>query len=66
MSEQSAHEPHPIGAWFQFTPQERVVIIGILAIALVGLTARYLHQRSLKPEPREAPVLLTPEPEASR
>jgi hypothetical protein len=38
-------------SWFDLTGQERWFVGGILAIALVGLFARYLHLRSEKPAP---------------
>lgn len=37
-------------AWFDLTAQERVLVAGILAIALVGVAARYLYLRSEKAE----------------
>ena len=42
-------------AWFSMTPDERLVIAGVLTIALVGLSARYWHLKHLKPEPYEPP-----------
>lgn len=41
--------------WFAVTPQERALLFGILAVALIGLTARYLHLRASEPIPLEAP-----------
>ncbi len=38
-------------AWLDLTLQERKFLLGILAIALVGLAARYLHLRNQQPEP---------------
>ena len=38
-------------SWFDLAPSERKFIAGILAIALVGLVARYVHLKSQKPEP---------------
>jgi hypothetical protein len=38
-------------AWFDLAPGERKALAGILAIALVGLMARYLHLRHESPEP---------------
>ncbi|HMP77799.1 MAG TPA: hypothetical protein PKE12_16005 [Kiritimatiellia bacterium] len=41
--------------WFAVTPQERKLLFGILAITLIGLTARHLHQRAQTPEELEPP-----------
>ena len=38
-------------AWFDLAPDERKFLTGILAIALVGLVARYVHLKNQKPEP---------------
>jgi hypothetical protein len=38
-------------SWFDLAPDERKFIAGILAIALVGLVARYVHLKNQKPEP---------------
>jgi len=38
-------------SWFALTPQERRYLAGVLAIAVVGLAARYIHLRTEKPEP---------------
>jgi hypothetical protein len=38
-------------AWFDLAPGERGALAGILAIALVGLVARYLHLKREAPEP---------------
>ena len=38
-------------SWFDLAPDERKFIAGILAIALVGLVARYVHMKNQKPEP---------------
>ncbi len=38
-------------AWFDLAPDERRFLAGILAIAVIGLTARYLHLRKEKPAP---------------
>ncbi|MBN1270331.1 MAG: hypothetical protein JXB04_12140 [Kiritimatiellae bacterium] len=43
--------PPFLRAWLALTEQERWFIAGILLIALVGLTARYLHLRAETPEP---------------
>jgi hypothetical protein len=37
-------------AWFDLSPSERKCVAGILAIALVGLVARFVHLRNQKPE----------------
>ena len=37
-------------AWFDLAPDERKFVAGILAIALVGLVARYIHLKNQKPE----------------
>ena len=29
--------------WFAVTPQERLLLLGIVLVALVGLTARFAH-----------------------
>ena len=39
-----------LGAWFDLSPDERKFVAGILAIALVGLVARYVHLKNQKPE----------------
>jgi hypothetical protein len=38
--------------WFAVTPQERALLFGILAVALIGLTARYVRQRAAAPDDR--------------
>ena len=38
-------------SWFSLAPDERKIIAGILAIALLGLVARYVHLRSQHPDP---------------
>jgi hypothetical protein len=38
-------------AWFDLAPDERKFVAGILAIALVGLLARYVHLKNQKSEP---------------
>lgn len=38
---------------FDFAPRERLLLGGILAIAVIGLTTRYLHLRNQRPEPYE-------------
>ena len=51
-------------AWFGLTREERWLVAGILGLALLGLTARYLHLRSQQPDPVEAPVAADPTPGA--
>ncbi len=41
--------------WFAVAPQERAVLFGVLAVALIGLTARYLHQRAGVSIPMDPP-----------
>ena len=36
---------------FAMTREEKLLVAGILAIALVGLVARYVYLRNQKPEP---------------
>jgi hypothetical protein len=38
-------------SWFDLAPDERKFVAGIMAIALVGLVARYVHLKNQKPEP---------------
>ena len=38
-------------AWFDLAPGERKFIAGVLAIALVGIVARYLYLKGEKPQP---------------
>ena len=38
-------------SWFDLAPDERKFLAAILAIALVGLAARYVHLKNQKPEP---------------
>ena len=40
-----------VRSWFDLAPDERKFVAGILAIALVGLVARYVHLKNQKPEP---------------
>jgi hypothetical protein len=37
-------------SWFDFAPEERLLLAGILAIALIGLTARYMYLTRQQPE----------------
>jgi hypothetical protein len=43
----------PLKWWFYLTEIERWLVLGILAIALTGLTARTLHLRSQQADPLE-------------
>lgn len=50
-------------AWLRacvdFTPQEKILLAGVLAVALIGLTARWwILVRSRPPAPAIAPVEL--------
>ena len=38
-------------AWFSLTRQEQLLLSAVLAIILVGVTARYFHLKNEKPEP---------------
>ena len=38
-------------SWFDFAPRERTLLAGILIIALIGLTARYIHLSRQQPDP---------------
>lgn len=52
-------EPSIFKLWFNLTEQEQWFISGIVAIALIGLTARYFYLKSLEPEAfgiKEAPT----------
>ncbi len=42
-------------SWFDLAPGERKFLAGILAIALVGLVARYVHLKNQKPGPVDPP-----------
>lgn len=44
-----------LAAWFSLTREERWLVAGILGLALLGLTARYLHQRGQEVQPVPAP-----------
>jgi hypothetical protein len=44
-------------AWFDLAPGERRFLAGVLAIALVGLAARYLHLKHESPQPYAPPGL---------
>ena len=51
---------------FALTREEKLLLATVLGVALVGLVARYVHLRGLKPEPYTPPNLPTavsrPEP----
>ena len=38
-------------AWFALTREEQWLVAGVLGLALIGLTARYLHLRNVQPVP---------------
>ena len=38
-------------AWFALTREEQWLVAGVLGLALIGLTARYLHLRNVQPDP---------------
>lgn len=42
-------------SWFGLTREERWLVAGILALAVLGLCARYVHRRQQTPEPMTAP-----------
>jgi hypothetical protein len=44
-------------AWFDLAPDERKLAVGILAIALVGLLARYVYLKHQTPEPIEPDIV---------
>lgn len=48
----SGHAPWKL--WFHLTEEERWLVVAILALALLGLTARYIHLRSQEPDPAPA------------
>lgn len=45
--------------WFHLTHDERKLVVFILALFLVGLTARYIHLRQQQPDPVEPPPRAT-------
>ena len=49
-------------AWFALTNEERWLVAGILGLALLGLTARYLHLRGQRADPIVPPGLTEPSP----
>ena len=47
-----------VRVWFDLNPDERLILAGLLAIAVLGLVSRYLYlsQREATPyEPRDLP-----------
>ncbi len=49
---------HPaVRAWFALTEGERWLLAAIVGLALLGLTARYVHQRTQRPDPAPAALL---------
>ena len=46
-------EPSLVGMWFKLTVQEQWFIAGIVLIALIGLSARYIHLKNQEPDPYE-------------
>ena len=50
-------EPAGWRRWLWLSPEEAMVVGGILAIALVGLLARHLHLRSQTAEDAEPPAV---------
>jgi hypothetical protein len=60
--EDAAQKLHPLlRAWFALTVAERWFIGGILAIALVGITARYVHLKREHAAPYETEGLSSAE-----
>ena len=51
-----------VGTRFAMTREEKLLVAGILAIALVGLVARHFHLRNQKPEPYIPPPPATARP----
>lgn len=49
MATSQDRRPNLFRAWFSITPQEQRLLLGILAITLIGLTARYWHLRNRNP-----------------
>ena len=41
--------------WFQFTPQEIMLLAGIVIILMIGLWARWRYLQHEPVQPREAP-----------
>ncbi|MFH0879361.1 MAG: hypothetical protein V2A34_06575 [Lentisphaerota bacterium] len=39
-----------VATWFDLTQEERRFFLGVLAIALIGLVARFIHLKGEKPE----------------
>lgn len=53
-------------AWFALTKEERWLLAGVLGLALLGLTARYLHLRGQTAEPIVPPGLSQAEPSGAQ
>ncbi len=53
-------QPGLLRAWFFLTPQEQRLLMGILALALIGLTARHWQLRRRVPVPVPAPEMAVP------
>jgi hypothetical protein len=49
--------------WFELTERERLLLLAVLAVLLLGLVARYIHLRRLGPVPY-TPAGLAAEPDA--
>ena len=41
----------PWKLWLYLTPEERRLVLLILVLALIGLTARYIHLKNQQPDP---------------
>jgi hypothetical protein len=48
---------HRFERWFSLTHEERMLVVGAAAIVLVGLVARYWHQRTRAEKPYAPPGL---------
>ena len=54
MSAQLEESSAPRGLWklwLYLTKEERRLVLGILILALIGLTARYIHLKQQQPDP---------------
>lgn len=60
MATSAAHRPTLLRAWFTLTPQEQRLLLGVLALTLIGLTARYWHLRNQQPISVPAPEAASP------
>lgn len=47
---------NPLYLWLHLTREERNLVLAIVVIALVGLTARYIHLRTQSPDEHSVPV----------